>query len=371
MAPTVPWPACCWPSSSTRRRPWPRPARARRRSTRSRRVLTACAPDEVATVVCLLTGRAPPGPHRRRLGDALHGARRRCRDPPRPRATVTVADLDAGARPHRRDHRPGIGRARARRSSATCSRARPPAEADFVVRLLTGELRQGALAGLMADAIARAAEVPADAVRRAAMLGGDLADTARRALDRRRGRAGRGRARSAAAGAADARRERGHRRRRARRDRDRRRSSGSSTARASRCTAPATRCACSPATSTTSPRACPRSSRSRARFAARSFVLDGEAIGLDRRRAPPPLPGHDEPLRHRRRDESRHDARRRSSSTCSTSTATTCSTGRSRERAAILARARRRVARPGDRDRRPGRRPRRSSPTRSRPGTRA
>jgi len=37
-----------------------------------------------------------------------------------------------------------------------------------------GELRQGALAGVMADAIARAADVPAAAVRRAAMLAGDL-----------------------------------------------------------------------------------------------------------------------------------------------------------------------------------------------------
>ena len=51
------------------------------------------------------------------------------------------------------------------------------------MRLLTGELHQGALAGVMADAIARAAGVPAAAVRRAAMLGGDLADTARRALE--------------------------------------------------------------------------------------------------------------------------------------------------------------------------------------------
>lgn len=58
-----------------------------------------------------------------------------------------------------------------------------PAEADFTRRLLTGELRQGALAGLMADAVAKAADVPATSVRRAAMLTGDLGATARRALD--------------------------------------------------------------------------------------------------------------------------------------------------------------------------------------------
>jgi DNA ligase-1 len=47
-------------------------------------------------------------------------------------------------------------------------------EQTFLRRLLTGELRQGALAGVMADAVAAAAQIPAAAVRRAAMLGGDL-----------------------------------------------------------------------------------------------------------------------------------------------------------------------------------------------------
>src|SRR6201996_442037 len=47
-------------------------------------------------------------------------------------------------------------------------------EQTFLRRLLTGELRQGALIGVMADAVAKAADVPAAAVRRAAMLGGAL-----------------------------------------------------------------------------------------------------------------------------------------------------------------------------------------------------
>jgi DNA ligase 1 len=58
------------------------------------------------------------------------------------------------------------------------------AEADFLRRLLTGELRQGALAGVMTDAVATAAGVPIDLVRRAAMLSGDLGRTARLALER-------------------------------------------------------------------------------------------------------------------------------------------------------------------------------------------
>jgi DNA ligase-1 len=48
------------------------------------------------------------------------------------------------------------------------------AEADFFVRLLTGGLRQGALAGIVTDAVAKAAGVPLAKVRRAAMLAGDL-----------------------------------------------------------------------------------------------------------------------------------------------------------------------------------------------------
>jgi DNA ligase-1 len=55
-------------------------------------------------------------------------------------------------------------------------------EQYFLVRLLSGELRQGALDGVMTDAVARAAEVPGGEVRRAVMLSGSLAATAQAAL---------------------------------------------------------------------------------------------------------------------------------------------------------------------------------------------
>jgi DNA ligase-1 len=55
-------------------------------------------------------------------------------------------------------------------------------EQQFVVRLLTGELRQGALEGVVLDAVAAAADVPAAAVRRAFMLSGRLPETAATAL---------------------------------------------------------------------------------------------------------------------------------------------------------------------------------------------
>ena len=56
------------------------------------------------------------------------------------------------------------------------------AEVDFIRRLLTGELRQGALAGIMADAVAKAAGVSTELTRRAVMLSGDLPRTAATAL---------------------------------------------------------------------------------------------------------------------------------------------------------------------------------------------
>ncbi|GAA1993817.1 ATP-dependent DNA ligase [Microbacterium pumilum] len=56
------------------------------------------------------------------------------------------------------------------------------AEWDFLSRVILGELRTGALEGVLLDAIARAAGRPADSVRRAAMLSGDLGETALLAL---------------------------------------------------------------------------------------------------------------------------------------------------------------------------------------------
>jgi ATP-dependent DNA ligase I len=57
-----------------------------------------------------------------------------------------------------------------------------PVEQDFLRGLLSGNLRQGALAGVMSDAIAAAAGVAASEVRRATMLRGDLAVVAEAAM---------------------------------------------------------------------------------------------------------------------------------------------------------------------------------------------
>jgi DNA ligase-1 len=55
-------------------------------------------------------------------------------------------------------------------------------EQRFLGRLLTGELRQGALEGVLTEAVAAASGVPSEQVRRALMLSGSLPVTARAAL---------------------------------------------------------------------------------------------------------------------------------------------------------------------------------------------
>ena len=55
-------------------------------------------------------------------------------------------------------------------------------EREFLVRLLAGDLRQGALEGVMTEAVAKAAGVPAEGVRRAHQLGGSLPEVAEAAL---------------------------------------------------------------------------------------------------------------------------------------------------------------------------------------------
>jgi DNA ligase-1 len=55
-------------------------------------------------------------------------------------------------------------------------------EQDFLLRLIMGELRQGALEGLVTEAVARAAGLEAEAVRRATMLAADLGRVAHAAL---------------------------------------------------------------------------------------------------------------------------------------------------------------------------------------------
>ena len=91
--------------------------------------------------------------------------------------SLTLAEVDAVFAELASLTGAGSARRRVERLRHLLSCATEP-EQDFLVRLLFGELRQGALEAVLVDAVARAAGVPAARVRRAAMLAGDLAPVA-------------------------------------------------------------------------------------------------------------------------------------------------------------------------------------------------
>ena len=96
-------------------------------------------------------------------------------------STLTVLDLDAAL--DRVAAAAGPGSVDARRQELLALAAAATAtEWGFISRVILGELRTGALEGVLLDAIAAAGERPAASVRRAAMLSGDLGETARIAL---------------------------------------------------------------------------------------------------------------------------------------------------------------------------------------------
>jgi DNA ligase-1 len=96
--------------------------------------------------------------------------------------SLTVSDIDGAIDRLQEATGPGSVGTRRRVLDDVFGRATQQ-EADFLRRLLMGELRQGALEGVMADAIAAAAGVPSAMVRRAAMLAGDLPGVAATALE--------------------------------------------------------------------------------------------------------------------------------------------------------------------------------------------
>jgi DNA ligase 1 len=97
------------------------------------------------------------------------------------RPSLTVADVDDALTVLATTSGAGSAAARAVVLTDLLTRA-TDVEHAFLLRMLTGELRQGALEGVMVDAVAKAADVDGGAVRRAFMLSGSLAATATAAL---------------------------------------------------------------------------------------------------------------------------------------------------------------------------------------------
>ena len=139
-------------------------------------LLGRLAPDEIVITVSALTGVLRQG----KIGVGWRSAFSVDAEPAAAPA-LTIHDVDAAIDALGATTGIGSGAARSALLADLFSRATHD-EGEFLRRLLVGELRQGALAGVMTDAVARASGVPLAAVRRAAMFAGDLPTAARAAL---------------------------------------------------------------------------------------------------------------------------------------------------------------------------------------------
>src|SRR6201992_4169215 len=137
-------------------------------------------PAEVTIAVAYLSGELP----QRQIG--VGWATLRQAPEPAGAATLTLTEVDAALT--------AIGAAAGKGSQATrkqlvdelFGRATAPEQA-FLRRLLSGELHQGALEGVMGGALAVPAEIPSAEIRRALMLSGSMTTVAQTALTQGRG----------------------------------------------------------------------------------------------------------------------------------------------------------------------------------------
>jgi DNA ligase-1 len=132
-------------------------------------------PQEVPVAVAYLSGELPQGT----IG--IGWASLRALPPPASDPTLELLEVDAAFRRIEKAAGPGSQAVRKRELSDLFAGA-TEIEQDFLRRLLTGELRQGALEGVMVEAVADASGVPAADVRRAAMLAGSLTEVASAAM---------------------------------------------------------------------------------------------------------------------------------------------------------------------------------------------
>jgi len=140
-------------------------------------LLRRLSPDEIEIAVAYLSGETRQG----KLGLG-YAALRDARDGAGSRGEpLTLAEVDAALGRLRATTGRGSASARGEQLGALFARAAAD-ERDFLGRLIVGELRQGALEGVMLDAIASAAKLPAADVRRAAMYAGGIAAVAKAAL---------------------------------------------------------------------------------------------------------------------------------------------------------------------------------------------
>ncbi|HYN06442.1 MAG TPA: ATP-dependent DNA ligase [Vicinamibacterales bacterium] len=132
---------------------------------------------EIEPAVAFLSGTTRQG----RIGVGYAAVASASDATPAETATLDLLDVDSAFATLTAVSGKGSAGERARMLRALFARS-TSAEQDFLRRLLHGELRQGALEGVLIEAIARASHVDAARVRRAAMMAGDLGPVARAAL---------------------------------------------------------------------------------------------------------------------------------------------------------------------------------------------
>ena len=143
--------------------------------------LRSLSPSEAAIAATYLAGEIPQG----RIGIGPSVLAKASSVPLGPQSDITIAKLHADLTAIAALSGPG-SRDRRKRSVEALLSAMTPEERDFTLRLLLGELRHGAVAGLIVEAIAAAVEVPVASVRRAAMFTGDIARVAQIAFEQGR-----------------------------------------------------------------------------------------------------------------------------------------------------------------------------------------
>jgi DNA ligase 1 len=133
--------------------------------------------DEVAIGISYLMGILRQGQIGIGIAKVLN-LRQLCSDTP----SLTLSEVDACFSQIAASTGSGSAAARAALLAGLFARA-TAAEQGFLARLIVGELRQGALEGIMLEAVALAAQVPAEMIRRAVMMTGSLVEVAQAALN--------------------------------------------------------------------------------------------------------------------------------------------------------------------------------------------
>jgi len=133
--------------------------------------------DELEVAVLFLSGEIRQG----RIGIGP-SALWNCKQPPTPTPNLELLEVDRVFEELSSISGSGSNARRATTLQDLFARATEQ-EQEFLIRLLAGDLRQGALAGVMTDAVAKATDLPVADVRRAAMYESNLGLIARAALE--------------------------------------------------------------------------------------------------------------------------------------------------------------------------------------------